>query len=50
MKFLKKGETTEEREERHVFENFSLYEQTRSFSSSDRFEDFEERLKTEIDV
>jgi len=26
MKFLKKGETTEEREERRVFENFSLYD------------------------
>jgi len=25
MKFLKKGETTEEREERRVFENFSLF-------------------------
>jgi hypothetical protein len=35
MKFLKKGETTEEREERHVFENFSLYDVEASLRVTD---------------
>jgi len=48
MKFLKKGETTEEREERHVFENFSL--SRRSFSSIDRFEDLKSDGRLIIDV